>query len=107
MMTSSNQCQNMYSSSRNSCTKDFGDWSKCSDLRQKKLRGGSPLVEASRFNDLLILTVEKRDSYRSLRLCLDPRNLNKAIRREHYKIPTAEDSASRLQWHIQHPFWTL
>ena len=31
-----------------------------------------------------------------MRLCLDPRDLNKAIRREHYRIPTAEDIASRL-----------
>ena len=38
--------------------------------------------------------VEKRDG--SLRLCLDQRDLNKAIRREHHRIPTAEDIASRL-----------
>jgi len=41
-----------------------------------------------------LLLVEKKDS--SLRLCLDPRDLNKAIKREHYKIPTVEDVASRL-----------
>ena len=43
-------------------------------------------------NSLVI--VEKRDG--SLRLCLDPRDLNKAIRREHHRIPTTEDIASRL-----------
>ena len=43
-------------------------------------------------NSLVI--VEKRDE--SLRLCLDPRDLNKAIRREQHRIPTAEDIASRL-----------
>ena len=43
-------------------------------------------------NSLVI--VEKRD--RSLRLYLDPRDLNKAIRREHHRIPTVEDIASRL-----------
>ena len=43
-------------------------------------------------NSLVI--VEKRNG--SLRLCLDPRDLNRAIRREHYRIPTAEDIASRL-----------
>ena len=43
-------------------------------------------------NSLVI--VEKRDG--SLRLCLDPRDLNKAIYREHHRIPTAEDVASRL-----------
>ena len=42
-------------------------------------------------NSLVI--VEKRDG--SLRLCLDPRDLN-AIRHEHNRIPTAEDIASRL-----------
>ena len=26
-----------------------------------------------------------------LRICLDPRDLNKAIRREHYQLPTAEN----------------
>ena len=43
-------------------------------------------------NSLVI--VEKWDG--SLRLCLDPRDLDKAIRREHYRIPTAEDITSRL-----------
>jgi len=33
--------------------------------------------------------VEKKDG--SLRLCLDPKDLNKAIKREHYKIPTMEE----------------
>jgi membrane-anchored protein YejM (alkaline phosphatase superfamily) len=37
---------------------------------------------------------EKKDG--SLRLCLDPRDLNKAIMHEHYKMPTAEDVASQL-----------
>lgn len=44
-------------------------------------------------NSLVI--VEKRDG--SLRLCLDPRDLNKAIRLEHQRIPTAEDITSRLR----------
>ena len=43
-------------------------------------------------NSLLI--VEKRDH--SLRLCLDPRDLNKAIKREHYPIKTVDDIASQL-----------
>jgi len=53
----------------------------------------TPLV-----NSLVI--VEKRDG--SLRLCLDPRDLNKAIRREHHRIPTAEDTASRLSGYKFH-----
>ena len=43
-------------------------------------------------NSLVI--VEKRDG--SSRLCLDPRDLNKAICREHHGILIAEDIASRL-----------
>ena len=43
-------------------------------------------------NSLLI--VEKKDS--SLRLCLDPLDLNKAIKREHQMIPTVEDIVSKL-----------
>ena len=36
-----------------------------------------------------LLTVEKKDG--SLRLCLDPKDLNKAIKRAHYAIPTVDD----------------
>ncbi|KAK7111890.1 hypothetical protein V1264_011443 [Littorina saxatilis] len=43
-------------------------------------------------NSLVI--VEKKGG--GLRLCLDPRDLNKAIRREHYQLPTIEEIASRL-----------
>ena len=32
----------------------------------------------------------------SLRICLDPRDLNKAIIREHYKAPTLEEISHRL-----------
>ena len=31
-----------------------------------------------------------------LRICLDPRDINTAIKREHYKLPTMEEIASRL-----------
>ena len=43
-------------------------------------------------NNLVI--VEKKNG--SLRLCLDPRDLNKAIKREHYKIPTMPEIASEF-----------
>ena len=43
-------------------------------------------------NSLVI--AEKKDG--NLRLCLDPRDLNKVINCEHYKIPTAEEIASKL-----------
>ncbi|XP_033731758.1 uncharacterized protein K02A2.6-like [Pecten maximus] len=32
-----------------------------------------------------------------LRVCLDPRNLNKFIKREHYKLPTREEIMSRFE----------
>lgn len=32
----------------------------------------------------------------SLRLCLDPQDLNRAIQREHYPLPTIEDVATQL-----------
>ena len=43
-------------------------------------------------NSLVI--VEKKDG--SLRLCVDPKDLNQVIRREHFQIPTFEDVVSRL-----------
>lgn len=41
-----------------------------------------------------LLCVEKKDG--SLRICLDPRDLNHAIKREHYAIPTFEDVSAKL-----------
>lgn len=43
-------------------------------------------------NSLVI--VEKKNG--EIRLCLDPLHLNRAVRREHYKIPTAEDIAVQM-----------
>ena len=39
--------------------------------------------------------VYKQD--RSLRVCLDPRNVYKAIRREHFKLPTREEIMAKCQ----------
>ena len=41
-----------------------------------------------------MLIVEKKD--KTLRLCLDPRDLNVAIKREHYMLPTCEDVISKM-----------
>ncbi|XP_064641934.1 uncharacterized protein K02A2.6-like [Lineus longissimus] len=41
-----------------------------------------------------IACVEKPDG--SLRICLDPKELNQAIRREHYELPTADDISAKL-----------
>lgn len=41
-----------------------------------------------------LVVIEKSDE--SLRLCLDPVDLNKAVKREHYIIPTYDDICSKL-----------
>ena len=41
-----------------------------------------------------LVLVEKPDGY--LRICLDPRDLNKAIKTEHYQLPTFDEIAGRL-----------
>ena len=41
-----------------------------------------------------LVVVEKPN--RSLRICLDPRDLNQAIKRQHYKLPTTEDILSQM-----------
>ena len=49
-----------------------------------------------------------------LRICLDPRNLNTAIKREHYTMPTAVDVFARLKGakafsvcDVKHGFWHI
>ena len=41
-----------------------------------------------------LVIVEKKNG--NLRICLDPRDLNKAIMREHYKLPSREEIASQF-----------
>ena len=41
-----------------------------------------------------ITIVEKKNG--SLRICVDPRDLNKALKREHYSCPTVDDIAAKL-----------
>ena len=40
-----------------------------------------------------MVTVVKVDK---IRMCLDPKDLNRAVRREHYKIPTVEEIVADL-----------
>ena len=42
-----------------------------------------------------MVAAEKKNSNR-LRICIDPQNLNAAIQREHYQLPTIEEITSRL-----------
>ena len=37
-----------------------------------------------------LVIVEKKNG--TLRLCLDPRDLNKVVKTEHYKIPTIQET---------------
>ena len=41
-----------------------------------------------------LVVVEKPNG--KLRVCLDPRNLNKAVKRPHYAMPTLEDAVSKM-----------
>ena len=41
-----------------------------------------------------MVVVQKKN--KKIRICLDPRDLNKAILRSHYPLPTIEQVASRL-----------
>ena len=56
-----------------------------------------------------LVIAEKKDG--SLRLCLDPRELNKAIKRENFQIPTVEDVTCRSRFlclnYLQHTVWKI
>ena len=41
-----------------------------------------------------IVIVEKEDG--SLRICLDPKDLNRAVKREHFQLPTSTEITSKL-----------
>lgn len=41
-----------------------------------------------------MMCIEKRD--KSVRICMDPKDLNKSVKREHHRIPTVEDIAVKL-----------
>ncbi|GBN60815.1 hypothetical protein AVEN_256851-1 [Araneus ventricosus] len=43
-------------------------------------------------NNMVVVNMSK-----SLRICMDPRSLNKAIQRPHYPIPSADRLLTRLQ----------
>lgn len=62
--------------------------------RMENMKIITPVSEPTEWVSSLVL-VEKPNG--SLRVCLDPRNLNKAIRRHHHKLPTTEDILSYWQ----------
>ena len=58
------------------------------------------------------LVVFEKPKSKKLRICLDPRPLNKAIRREHFQLPTLEDITTRLsgarifsKFDANHGYW--
>jgi len=59
--------------------------------------------------DSSLVAVPKKNGM--LRLCLDPEDLNKAVQREHYPLPTIEDVARRLQGFtkldVRSSFWHI
>ena len=49
----------------------------------------TPVTEPTeRISSMLVIVKPNK-----LRICFDPRDLNKAIRREHYQLPTVEEAA--------------
>ena len=61
--------------------------------RMIKLDVIEPVSEPTEWVNPLV-TVEKPNG--KLRVCLDPRDLNKTIKRQHYKLPTAEELLSEM-----------
>ena len=53
----------------------------------------TPVTEPTDWVNSLVV-VEKPNG--SLRICLDPRDLNQAIKHQHYKLPTTEDILSQM-----------
>lgn len=55
-------------------------------------------VKANEFSSWVshLVTVEKKNKERSLRLCIDPQELNRHIADEHAYIPTFDDLSSKL-----------
>ncbi len=53
----------------------------------------APVTAPTPWVNSLVVVAKKNGR---LRLCLDPKDLNKAIQREHYPLPTIEDVATRL-----------
>lgn len=64
------------------------------ELQDMKKRGVIRKVEEPTDWVSSMAIVEKPDE--SLRICLEHRNLNKAIKREHFQLPTLEDITTRM-----------
>lgn len=61
--------------------------------RMVKLNVIVPVQEPTEWVNSLV-AVEKPDN--TLRICIDPRDLNKAVKRPHYNLPTTEEILARM-----------
>ena len=53
----------------------------------------APVTEPTEWISLMVIMPKKEGK---LRICLDPKDLNQAIQREHYPLPTIDEIATRL-----------
>ena len=53
----------------------------------------APVTEPTKWISSMVVVPKKNGT---LRICLDPKELNAAIQREHYPLPAIEDVATRL-----------
>ena len=72
----------------------------------------TPVTEPTKWISSMVEVVKPNGK---IRICLDPRDLNQAVQREHYPLPTIEDISTRLEgakvftkcdvrngfWHVQ------
>lgn len=54
----------------------------------------APITEPTEFVNPIVIVKKPNNK---LRICLDPKNLNEAIQREHYKIPTFDELTQNLK----------
>ena len=63
----------------------------------------APVTEPTQWISSMVVVPKKNGT---LRICLDPKELNAAILREHYPLPTIEDVATRLHGAKSSLYWT-
>ena len=71
----------------------------------------APVTESTPWVSSMVAILKKNGT---LRMCLDPKDLNRAIQRENYPLPTIEDVATRLDgakvftiMDMQSGFWSV
>ena len=68
-------------------------WEKDLDERVKQ----GIIVPVDRTTDLVNSLVVQKKPYGSWRICLDPKSLSKAIKKEHFPVPSVNMVTNRLQ----------